>query len=204
MTDEPPKFSDLGADEQQAFFDLADDFIHVANAASSAGTPAVAAAAFLYACARYNALAMQTLGRALCEIDEEIVAYLVQDFERKLREQMSARVTEFPAESATPPARPAAIEALRALDDLDDQERSEFYDLADRFINVANAQIRSQRVTRISAAFMYGCARFNTHVLHIDSFDPGRVDEDAVSALRDSYEATLRMHMEEALIKPSG
>jgi len=204
MTEGPAKFDDLDAEEQQAFFDLADEFIYIANGASDAEAPRpVVAAAFLYSCARYNAFSMQLLGNTPTEIDEEIVAYLVDDFDTKLREHMSQRVTDFEADDAALPSTLPVIAALDGLESLDDDEHSEFLDLADRFIHAANALIRSQRSTRISAAFSYGCARFNAFVLQAAGFPAGQVDDAAVAALRDAYESTLRMHMEETLVKPN-
>lgn len=189
------------ADATEGFTDLADAFIRVANEALPAEGPAEVAAAFLYACARYNAFTMQAQGSTPGEMPEETIAYLVGDFASKLGEHMAVRVTSAPG-AGGPPAENPVRAAVRAMNDFDDGEWSEFYDLADSFIHEANGLVRQKCPSRVSAALMYGCARFCAFALQVAGYATGAVDEAARAELRDLYEGMLRSHARELLIRP--
>lgn len=190
--------------EWQDFIAIADEMIRIANDAVEIEPMEKVAAAFLYACTRYNAFAMQSQGQTPAEVDQENVDYLTEDFTSKLREHMEDTVTQDlgDGEPGLDPESPMAT-TLAGLGGLDDEAHSEFLDLADKFIDCANGYIRTERASRISAAFSYGCARFVTCLMQMNGLPPDRADEDAVARLGTAYQQLLRQHMAELLVAPN-
>ncbi len=91
MSDDPtPRvFSELSEEEQKAFFDLADRFIHLANElAGPEQPPARISAAMMYATARYNAFVAHVRGYTE-ENEEETVGYFGEEYLKVLREHLS-------------------------------------------------------------------------------------------------------------------
>lgn len=78
----------------------------------------------------------------------------------------------------------------------------EFYDLADRFIDLANELTAQHNTSRVSAVIMYAAARYNAHCLV--SVDPdARANREAAteyfvsqyrSMLEDNIDSFLRSH----------
>ena len=95
----PPLLSEA---ELRAFQDTANEFIRVANDLVGIEEVAEIAAAFLYACARYNSFAMQAMAEDPGAIDAETVDYLAQEFEKHLREHMAQQVCPDPGEADNP------------------------------------------------------------------------------------------------------
>lgn len=194
--------NDALSEEDQAFMELADEFIQVGNLALGAESAARVAAAFLYACSRYNAFAMQWGGLTPTEVDEDTVAYLEGDFRAKLCEHMAQRVVDAPEgeAGADAPASPV-IDILSDLEASDSEERGEFLDLADRFITKANDLISRWRASRVSAACSFGCARFLVFVMQTNGLRPTHVDEACAETVAQTYGSLVRRHMGEMLIE---
>ncbi len=87
------------------------------------------------------------------------------------------------------------------LSELDEEEQDEFYDLADQFVDLANSLSESERVSRVSSAFLYACSRFNAYVMQVQGGMVAEADEEAIRYLLDQYEAMLREHMSERLFE---
>ena len=80
---------DHGAGAQdRAFFDIADQFIAVANRLADEVPASRISAAMMYATARFNAFLAQLQGLEPGEIDEEAVAYFRDEYEKMLRENL--------------------------------------------------------------------------------------------------------------------
>ena len=188
--------------EMAAFFETANLFLNKANALAQTESRDLVAAAFLYACARYNAFSMQAQSPDPSEVDREFSEFLVTRFEDEVREHM----TETLSSSGTAP-QPGmdpklAIEALDEFDSYNEQERKAFYDLGDAFVDIANLEIQHQKASRISAAMMHACTRFNVFVMQSFGLAPGLVDPTLVAAFSKAYETLLHTHMKEMLIAP--
>jgi hypothetical protein len=74
---------------------------------------------------------------------------------------------------------------------VDDDVPQEFYDLVDRFIDLANELTRDHATSRVSAIIMFAAARYNAHCLL--SLDPDALDnrEAAVSYFVGQYRSML-------------
>lgn len=72
----------------RAFFDIADEFIAVANRLADEVPSSRISAAMMYSTARFNAFLAQTQGASPGEVDEETVLYFRAEYERMLRENM--------------------------------------------------------------------------------------------------------------------
>lgn len=80
---------DHGADAgDRGFFDVADQFIAVANRLADEVPASRISAAMMYATARFNAFLAQTQGVEAGDVDEATVAYFREEYERMLRENM--------------------------------------------------------------------------------------------------------------------
>jgi len=75
-------------DPGRAFFDIADQFIAVANRLADEVPASRISAAMMYATARFNAFLAQTQGVEAGEMDEATVAYFRDEYERMLRENL--------------------------------------------------------------------------------------------------------------------
>lgn len=95
-------------------------------------------------------------------------------------------------------------EEPRSLNEFSEEERAQFYDLADRFIDLANdvaAEI-APGPRRVSAAMMYATARYNAYIAHLGGYEGGEAEEaEVVQYYVDQYEKVLREHLSDALIK---
>ncbi|MDT8342841.1 MAG: DUF3144 domain-containing protein [Thermohalobaculum sp.] len=77
-----------GADRDRAFFDVADQFIAVANRLADEVPSSRISAAMMYATARFNAFLAQTQGVEPGDVDEATIAYFREEYERMLRENL--------------------------------------------------------------------------------------------------------------------
>ncbi len=66
----------------------------------------------------------------------------------------------------------------RTFSDFTDEEREAFYDLADRFIDLANeaAQDCAAGPRRVSAAMMYATARYNAYIAQLGGYQGGEAE----------------------------
>ena len=203
MTEERRTFRQLPEDEKDAFYELANQFLEPANDLVGIEDVPEIAAAFLYACARYNAFAMQVQSADPGEVDADDVRMLTEALETELGNHMEEALESDPTGTAGG-ADPAVVAALlAALDGRSDEDRSDFLDLADRFIDVANGVRPPQKVSRISACFMHAAARFNVFAMQRNGLKPGQVDSSLVARLCDTYRALVERHISEVLIKPA-
>lgn len=92
----------------------------------------------------------------------------------------------------------------RTLNDFSEEELEQFYDVADRFIDLANetaGQI-SPGPRRVSAAMMYATARYNAYIAHLGGYQGGEAEEaEVVEYYVSEYEKVLREHLADALVK---
>jgi hypothetical protein len=74
---------------------------------------------------------------------------------------------------------------------VDDDVPPEFYDLVDRFFDLANELTHDHATSRVSAVIMFAAARYNAHCLL--SLDPDALDnrEAAVSYFVGQYRSML-------------
>ncbi|MEM7498755.1 MAG: DUF3144 domain-containing protein [Pseudomonadota bacterium] len=90
MAEDPfKKGVEMTADESAAFFAMADKFLAVANNGVEEDKPSRVSAAFMFACARFNAFTAQTQGLPAGEVDEETVEYFTREYEKMLRENLA-------------------------------------------------------------------------------------------------------------------
>lgn len=178
------------------FADNANRFMTIANDALGQFDRAIVNAAFLYACARYNAYVVQSQGAEPGFVDPKSVAYLRECYEREVSSHMTERLVK---------GTPAKTEdetrtVLTALDLMDAKRRTDFLDLADRYVNTANALTANTDVGRISAMIMHACARFNVFLMQTGGLEGGAVDAERRDAYCDMYETLLRRHLRETLV----
>ncbi|HUF88200.1 MAG TPA: DUF3144 domain-containing protein [Thermohalobaculum sp.] len=79
----------LSPEEQRAFFDMADQFLAVANRLTDEAPVARISAAMMFATARFNAFLAQTQGLPPGEVDEETARYFTREYETMLRENLA-------------------------------------------------------------------------------------------------------------------
>ena len=79
------------------------------------------------------------------------------------------------------------------------EEQRAFFDMADRFLAVANGLTEDAPVARISAAMMYATARFNAFLAQTQGLPPGEVDDETVRYFRAEYEKMLRENLAQVL-----
>ena len=189
-----------------AFNALANRFLDQANALAQSESRDFVAAAFMYGCARYNAFAMQAQvsgsPEEMVSARDEFSRFLIDRFREELGDHMTESLSASGA-SPQPGMDPKlAIEALDEFDSYNEQERKAFYDLGDAFVDIANLEIQHQKASRISAAMMHACTRFNVFVMQSFGLAPGLVDPTLVAAFSKAYETLLHTHMKEMLIAP--
>jgi hypothetical protein len=93
---------------------------------------------------------------------------------------------------------------IPTLSDLPDDEQDEFYEMADAFVDLANEMAETERVSRVSSAFLYACARYNAYAMQVQGGAVAEADEDAIRYLLEQYEKMLREHMTERLFETNG
>jgi len=79
------------------------------------------------------------------------------------------------------------------------EEARAFFDIADKFLGIANALTADAPVSEISAAMMFATSRFNAFWAQSDGLEPGNIDEAAVAYFRDEYERMLRENLAQVL-----
>jgi len=204
-TRETGKPAPLTGEELKDFYASANEFLEVANGLVGIEPTDEIAAAFLYGCARYNSFAMQAISQDPSAIDQEVVDYLASELERHLRDHMEESLGARPSGPDDPSDNPRrVIELLKGLNDRDEDDLSDFLDLGDRFIAVANKLIQTKRVGRISATFMHACARFNVYCMQGLGHPPETVSDDLVAAFRQAYVNLVNYHLQETLVAPRG
>lgn len=190
--------------EWQSFYQMADAFMAPANALSSSAMTDEIAAAMLYACSRFNAFAMQAQDPAGATLDDEAVGFLAEEFESHLLDSMEEQIAPTQGSRDNPVGGPErAVVILRDLDGKNEGDVSEFLDLADRFLAVANHMLEGARIGRVSAAFMHATARFNVYTMQCLGHPAEQVDQDLVAAFRDVYAALVHYHGQDALVSGS-
>ena len=190
--------------EMAAFYETANAFLSKANTLAQTESRDLVAAAFLYACARYNAFGMQAQVEDPSEIGEEISEFLVTRFEDEVRDHMGETLSSSGALPEPGMDPKLAIEVLDEFDTFTEEERKAFYALGDAFVDIANLEIQHMKAARISAAMMHACTRFNVFVMQSFGLAPGLIDPTLVSAFSTAYETLLHSHMKEMLIAPKG
>jgi hypothetical protein len=180
--------------ERQAFYDTANEFIDIANAAIADSDHSAVNAAFLYSCSRYNVY-MQKMATFGAEIEEEAKAYLLDQFEKQLRGHMQDDLRHELPEGFSD----RTSEVLGHLDDELDAEDGRFLSLVDRFIGKANELHRRMPIGRVSACFMHACARFNVHIMQLAGMAPGAVHEAEVDRYAGLYAMLVERHNAERL-----
>lgn len=75
-------------------------------------------------------------------------------------------------------------------------EWAAFYELANRYIDAANALIGEEEIGQIGAAMLYACCRYNCFVMQIQSDDPSALTDEAMTFLADEIESHMLDHME--------
>lgn len=193
--------------EWAAFYEMADAFIERANDLIDGKPAGEVAAAMLYACARFNAFAVQVQSGGPAGVDDEAVDYLTGEFESHLRDHMEMPAGPGPGSRVDPTGDPAdgpgqAVRVLRALDGRLEAEVSDFLTLADRFMDIANGLLDRARSNRISAAFMHASARFNVFAMHRPGHLAEVVEEALVADYCAIYASLVRYHGGETLIGP--
>lgn len=187
----------------EAFYELANAHVHAANDLIDVEPAEDIAAAMIYACARFNTFVMQAQMEDPSTIQDETVGYLGTDFQNHMLEHIAELQSTTPATAGSPIGRATrAVEILDALDGRDEDDVSEFLDLADKFLDIANGQIGKARLGRVSAAFMHAATRFNVFAIQKLGHLPKETDRALVSAFRDIYEKLVRYHAKETLIEP--
>lgn len=73
----------------------------------------------------------------------------------------------------------------------------EFYDVVDRFINLANELGTTWPPSRVSATLMFAAARYNVYNWLNRDVDLEQTLEEAVSYYRDQYEEMFRENVQE-------
>ncbi|MEM8598174.1 MAG: DUF3144 domain-containing protein [Pseudomonadota bacterium] len=79
-------------------------------------------------------------------------------------------------------------------------ESAAFFALADKFLAIANDAVEDEKAARVSASFMFACARFNAFTAQTQGLQAGEVDEDAVSYFVAEYEKMLRENLGQQLV----
>ena len=188
--------------ELEAFFQTANLFLNKANDLARTESRDLVAAAFLYASARYNAFTMQAQSQDPAQVDQAFAEFMVTRFEDELRDHMTETLSSTGAVPQPGMDPKLAVECLNEFNDFTAEERTAFYALGDAFVDIANLEVQHQKASRISAAMMHACTRFNVFVMQSFGLAPGLVDPALVSAFSTAYERLLHTHMKEMLIAP--
>ena len=193
---------EMPEEEAADFFEIANLFLAPANEMAGEHDVAEVAAAFLYGCSRYNAFAMQAQTDDLAEHRDEAAEMLTGYWTNELRDHMAQSLQRNPA---PPPPGVTLTDTLDVLDGLEGRDQdglNAFMDMADQFINVANATTAERKVSRLSACCMHACARFNVFVMQASGLKPGAVDEDLVARYAEGYRKLVDRHLLEVLVAP--
>jgi hypothetical protein len=75
----------------------------------------------------------------------------------------------------------------------------EFYDAADRFIDLANDLARSENVSRVSAVIMFAAARYNAHCMLVLDPDVAENVDAATDYFTKQYRSMLAENVERLL-----
>lgn len=204
--DNQPSLRDLPEGERQAFYELANTMLAPANAMMDSQPADEIAAAFVFACALFNAFAMQVQSEDPVALDAETGDYLETEFRTQLREHMGQALVRNPAapdDPDGPPFTPGRVaEILSGLDAMPEAERSALLDLGDRFIAPANAALGQHRPGQASAAMMHACTRFNVFVMQALGHPPGTVDAPLIDGIAMAYRQLLDRNMAQSQIAP--
>ena len=82
---------------------------------------------------------------------------------------------------------------------MDSKPDKQFFELADRFIALANESTRSMPIPRVSAAQMYAAARFNTFAVVTVAPSPEAAQDEAVPYLVAQYELMCQENIQEQI-----
>jgi hypothetical protein len=74
---------------------------------------------------------------------------------------------------------------------MSDDVPQEFYDLADRFVLLANELVPEHGVSRVSAVIMFAASRFNAHCAHVLDADIDDNRDAAISYMVEQYREML-------------
>ncbi|MEM8790509.1 MAG: DUF3144 domain-containing protein [Pseudomonadota bacterium] len=190
---------DLSDEEKQDFWDLANIFMAIANEQIDRYEVGYVSGAFLYGCARYNAFAMQCGGAKPGEIEHRTKTYLIDCYMNELRRNLGEALIK--SDAADPAAHWSTFDLLDDFTDWTGDELWEFREVADLFVNAANDQTSAARVSRISAAFMHACARFNMYELQLGGEKPHLIDEAQLGRYASCYESLIILHMRDQLVQ---
>jgi len=86
----------------------------------------------------------------------------------------------------------------------DVQRDKEFWDLADSFIQLANAHLDKVKPSRVSASALFAAARFNAFVIAAASESKEQLiveKEAAIAYFLNQYESMLRENLDEHLAR---
>ncbi|WP_395742010.1 DUF3144 domain-containing protein [Prosthecobacter sp.] len=78
-------------------------------------------------------------------------------------------------------------------------ERREFYDLADRFIGLANELTHEHATSRVSAVIMYAAARYNAHCMMALDSEAAKNRSAATEYFVAQYRTMLENNVEELM-----
>lgn len=190
------------SEDESAFFEVANLFLAPANDLASEHAVAEIAAAFLYGCSRYNAFAMQAQSDDLADHREEAAEMLTDYWTNELRDHMVLDLQRDPAAVPVGASPSDALDVLNGLEARDRDAFSAFMDMADTFIDVANATTTERKVSRLSACCMHACARFNVFAMQANGLKPGVVDEDLIESFTAMYRKLVDRHLLEILVAP--
>ncbi|MBW8371298.1 MAG: DUF3144 domain-containing protein [Thiobacillus sp.] len=79
-----------------------------------------------------------------------------------------------------------------------------FYDMADAYIALANAQLNQAKPSRVSAAALFAAARFNAFVIAAAAENKAQLiaeKEAAIAYFMDQYEKMLRENIDEHMTR---
>jgi hypothetical protein len=86
----------------------------------------------------------------------------------------------------------------------DVQRDKQFYDMADAYIALANAQLSDAKPSRVSAAALFAASRFNAFVISAAAGSREQMvaeKEAAIAYFLDQYEKMLRENIDEHLAR---
>ena len=205
MSDDAQDAPAISEEEMAAFYKSADLYLNKANELVGVEPPARVGAAFLYACARFNAFALQADLEDAGGVADDMREGIVDLFESELSEHLLQRLRNAPeAFGAGGQATGEALDIMVGLNDLDPTARSAFLRLADNFIHIANDMIQAEGLTRASVALVHACTRFNAYVLQREGLEPGVQDQALIADFRQVYSDLLGFHLGQALIASDG
>ena len=188
-------------DELAAFHQTADIFLNTANGLLADEPAERVGAAFLYAGCRFTAFAMQAQLEEGQEVDAETRDWLTQRFDEELHDHAMQHLRS-DAMAPTPQGLvpDAAIDVLMSTNEMEEEPRRAFLRLADRFIHPANGLIDEMQVSRISAAMMHACTRFNAYVMQSRGLAPGPLEVTIATDFRNAFRALLDFHLGQSVI----